>query len=103
MLLPPIRCLVLYQWPLRNPVGPATWDRETFFRLADEGMNVARLNMSHGDHKSHGAVIDLIREYNALGRNNIAIMLDTKAIPHDEAIPVPAFALVPEKGRGEDH
>jgi len=59
-------------------IGPATWDRETLFRLADSGMNVARLNMSHGDHKSHGAVIDLIREYNALGRGNIAILLDTK-------------------------
>jgi hypothetical protein len=59
-------------------IGPATWDRETLFRLADEGMNVARLNMSHGDHKSHGAVIELIREYNALGRGNVALLLDTK-------------------------
>ena len=41
-------------------------------------MNVARLNMSHGDHKSHKAVVDLVREYNALGRGNVAIMLDTK-------------------------
>lgn len=59
-------------------IGPATWDRETLFRLADEGMNVARLNMSHGDHKSHGAVIDLVREYNQLGRGHIALLLDTK-------------------------
>ena len=43
-----------------------------------QGMNVARLNMSHGDHKSHKAVVDLVREYNALGRGNVAIMLDTK-------------------------
>lgn len=41
-------------------------------------MNVARLNMSHGDHKSHGAVIELIREYNTLGRGHIGILLDTK-------------------------
>jgi len=59
-------------------IGPATWDRRTLFKLADEGMNVARLNMSHGDHASHGAVIDLIREYNKLGRGNIGILLDTK-------------------------
>jgi pyruvate kinase len=43
-----------------------------------QGMNVARLNMSHGDHKSHKAVVDLVKEYNLLGRGNVAIMLDTK-------------------------
>lgn len=37
-----------------------------------------RLNMSHGDHKSHKAVVDLVKEYNKLNRNNVAIMLDTK-------------------------
>lgn len=37
-------------------IGPATWDKEKLFKLADEGMNVARLNMSHGDHKSHKKV-----------------------------------------------
>ena len=41
-------------------------------------MNVARLNMSHGDHASHKAVVDLVKEYNALGRGCLAIMLDTK-------------------------
>ena len=43
-------------------------------------MNVARLNMSHGDHASHQKVIDLVKEYNAQSKDNvIAIMLDTKA------------------------
>lgn len=41
-------------------------------------MQVVRLNMSHGDHASHKAVVDLVREYNALNRNCLAIMLDTK-------------------------
>ena len=41
-------------------------------------MNVARMNMSHGDHKSHKAVVDLVKEYNTLGRGNVALMLDTK-------------------------
>lgn len=39
---------------------------------------MVRLNMSHGDHKSHKAVVDLVREYNRLDRGNLAIMLDTK-------------------------
>lgn len=42
-------------------------------------MNVARLNMSHGDHASHLKVIELVREYNReRGHNVLAIMLDTK-------------------------
>ena len=36
-------------------IGPTTNSKENLFRLADEGMSVARLNMSHGDHKSHKA------------------------------------------------
>lgn len=59
-------------------IGPASNTREALFRLADAGMNVVRLNMSHGDHKSHLAIINLVREYNSLGRNSLAVMLDTK-------------------------
>ena len=46
--------------------------------LLTQGMQVVRLNMSHGDHKSHKAVVDLVKEYNRLNRNCLAIMLDTK-------------------------
>lgn len=60
-------------------IGPATWSRDTFCQLADSGMNVARLNMSHGDHASHGAVVDLVREYNATTTGpHVAVLLDTK-------------------------
>jgi pyruvate kinase len=59
-------------------IGPATCSREALFAMADAGMNVARLNMSHGDHASHMAVVELVREYNSLGRGCVAIMLDTK-------------------------
>ncbi|KAJ6946850.1 hypothetical protein NC651_001522 [Populus alba x Populus x berolinensis] len=49
------------------------------WKLAEAGMNVARLNMSHGDHASHKITIDLVKEYNAQSDDNvIAIMLDTK-------------------------
>ena len=59
-------------------IGPTSCSRENLFALADAGTNVIRLNMSHGTHASHGEVIDLVREYNCLGRGNLAIMLDTK-------------------------
>ncbi|KAJ1296173.1 hypothetical protein BS78_01G279000 [Paspalum vaginatum] len=61
-------------------IGPSTNTREMIWKLAETGMNVARLNMSHGDHQSHQKVIDLVKEYNKQNTdgNVIAIMLDTK-------------------------
>lgn len=60
-------------------VGPSTNTREMLWKLAEEGMNVARLNMSHGDHESHQKIIDLVKEYNYQHKDNvIAVMLDTK-------------------------
>ncbi|XP_073130377.1 plastidial pyruvate kinase 2 [Henckelia pumila] len=60
-------------------IGPSTNTKEMIWKLAEAGMNVARLNMSHGDHASHQKVIDLVKEYNAQKKDNvIAIMLDTK-------------------------
>lgn len=48
--------------------------------LADKGVNVCRMNMSHGDHASHKEVVDKIKRYNELGRNTLAILLDTKVL-----------------------
>ncbi|KAI4327248.1 hypothetical protein L6164_019732 [Bauhinia variegata] len=60
-------------------IGPSTSSREMIWKLAEVGMNVARLNMSHGDHASHQKTIDLVKEYNAQYEEKvIAIMLDTK-------------------------
>jgi len=60
-------------------IGPSTSTREMIWKLAEEGMDVARLNMSHGDHASHQKTIDLVREYNSQFDDKvIAIMLDTK-------------------------
>ncbi|KAK4557565.1 hypothetical protein RGQ29_007359 [Quercus rubra] len=60
-------------------IGPSSSSREMIWKLAEAGMNVARLNMSHGDHASHQKTIDLVKEYNAQFEDKvIAIMLDTK-------------------------
>ncbi|EPS65410.1 pyruvate kinase, partial [Genlisea aurea] len=60
-------------------IGPSTNTKEMIWKLAEAGMNVARLNMSHGDHASHQKVIDLVKEYNSQAKDNvISIMLDTK-------------------------
>lgn len=34
-------------------MGPSCWDPDKIVELLDAGMNVARLNFSHGDHKTH--------------------------------------------------
>jgi pyruvate kinase len=47
-------------------------------KLADAGMNVARLNMSHGDHSSHAKIIQSIHQLNATRNHPIAILLDTQ-------------------------
>ncbi len=42
-------------------LGPATDSRDTIAKLIDRGMNVARLNFSHGDHGDHERVFNLVR------------------------------------------
>lgn len=67
-------------------IGPSTSSREMIWKLAETGMNVARLNMSHGDHASHQKTIDLVKEYNAQFEDKVvAIMLDTKVRFHSYA------------------
>ncbi len=59
-------------------IGPATSSLDTLRQLAKAGMNVARLNMSHGDHASHAAVIAAIRTLNKTLNHPIAILVDTQ-------------------------
>lgn len=59
-------------------VGPSCCDFETLKALAERGMNVARLNMSHGSHEWHSSVIDTIRRINAELGYSVAIMVDTE-------------------------
>ncbi|XP_027082719.2 pyruvate kinase isozyme G, chloroplastic [Coffea arabica] len=77
-------------------IGPSTSSREMIWKLAETGMNVARLNMSHGDHASHQKTIDLVKEYNAqFDSKVISIMLDTKG-PEVRSGDVPQPILLKE-------
>ena len=42
-------------------IGPASWSEEGLGKLMDAGMNVARFNFSHGDHKTHKSTLDRLR------------------------------------------
>ena len=59
-------------------LGPACADEETLRAMCLAGMNVARLNFSHGDHEQHGRMIELIKKVRGDLGLPIAIMLDTK-------------------------
>ena len=59
-------------------IGPATGTREKIGALADAGMNIARINMSHGEQKTHLEVIKMIKSYNKTAAMPIAILLDTQ-------------------------
>ncbi|MFC4618256.1 pyruvate kinase [Camelliibacillus cellulosilyticus] len=59
-------------------IGPASESVDTLIKLIDAGMNVARLNFSHGDHEEHGRRIANIREAAKQTGKTIGILLDTK-------------------------
>ncbi|WP_249870889.1 pyruvate kinase [Oceanobacillus saliphilus] len=59
-------------------IGPASETVDTLEKLIDAGMNVARLNFSHGDFEEHGARIKNIREAARNKNKTVAILLDTK-------------------------
>lgn len=59
-------------------IGPASESVEKLTQLIEAGMNVARLNFSHGDHEEHGARIRNIREAAKQTGKTVAILLDTK-------------------------
>lgn len=59
-------------------IGPASENKETLIKLVKEGMNIARLNFSHGSYEEHGARIKLIREVSKELNTPIGILLDTK-------------------------
>ena len=59
-------------------IGPASESEEMLRALCSAGMNVARLNFSHGTHDEHLRRIEMIRKVRSDMHLPIAIMLDTK-------------------------
>lgn len=59
-------------------IGPASESVENLKKLIEAGMNVARLNFSHGDYEEHGNRIKNIRQACKETGKTVAILLDTK-------------------------
>ena len=58
-------------------IGPASDSRSVLTKLIENGMNVARLNFSHGTHAEHQAKIDLIKEIRGVPGAPVARILYT--------------------------
>lgn len=61
-------------------IGPACDTPETIAAMIRAGMNVARLNFSHGTHEEHRKRLETIRLAAAEQSANVGIMLDTKGV-----------------------
>ncbi len=59
-------------------LGPATNDEKVLKRLMEEGMDVARLNFSHGTHEEQKGRMDMVKKLRSECGKHIALLLDTK-------------------------
>ena len=59
-------------------IGPSCSDEETLTKMCQAGMDVARLNFSHGTHEGHLEMINLLKTVREKLNVPLAIMLDTK-------------------------
>ncbi|MBQ7544204.1 MAG: pyruvate kinase [Synergistaceae bacterium] len=59
-------------------IGPASDNYDTLKSMAEAGMNVARLNFSHGDYEGHEKKLKLVRRVERSVKKPIAALLDTK-------------------------
>ncbi|MDP4126625.1 MAG: pyruvate kinase [Bacillota bacterium] len=72
-------------------IGPASESKEKVQALLAAGMDVARLNFSHGTHEEHGRRIAILKEEAARIGKHLGILLDTKG-------PEVRTGIVPEEG-----
>jgi pyruvate kinase len=61
-------------------IGPACDQVETLTQMINSGMNVARLNLSHGTYEEHSVRVQQIREAAQAAGSRVAIMIDTRGI-----------------------
>jgi len=59
-------------------IGPSSENEETLIKMCEAGMNVARLNFSHGTYEEHQRKIDLVKSVREKLDLPIALLLDTK-------------------------
>src|SRR3990167_7361424 len=61
-------------------LGPASESEEAILNLVKAGMNVARLNFSHGTHENHGELIGRIRSVAKKMHEPVAVLQDVQGL-----------------------
>jgi pyruvate kinase len=89
-------------------IGPSSSNEEVLGRLINAGLDVARLNFSHGTHQSHGNTISLIRRMSEKLNKPVSILIDLQGpklrvgrLP-DGGIPLKSGQSIILKPAGED-
>ncbi len=72
-------------------LGPASHDKEQIAKMVDAGMNVARLNFSHGSHEDHLLLMNTVRAVSKEKQQPIAILQDLQG-------PKIRLGILPETG-----
>lgn len=75
-------------------IGPASDSAEGIAALLDAGMDVARLNLSHGSHAEHAARVERLREAERRAGRPLGILLDIRG-PKIRTGPFPERTLLP--------
>jgi pyruvate kinase len=57
-------------------LGPATSSRKMLEKLIRAGVNVCRINLSHGNHEAHAKIIEIVRQINIENNFNTGILID---------------------------
>lgn len=79
-------------------IGPSTSTRTQLLRLAAEGMNIARLNLCHGDYDWHREIIETLRDINLSSPFVVGIMMDLGSY---DTVRLGEFAKNPQLIRGD--
>jgi pyruvate kinase len=70
------RLLVVRRTKIVATIGPASRDRDTLVELVRAGMDVARLNFSHGTHEQHAETAEWVRDAAGRAGRPVAILQD---------------------------
>ena len=57
-------------------LGPASWHKDVMIEMIKAGVNVFRVNFSHGDHETHRNTIRLIKQINKEYNCKVAVLAD---------------------------
>jgi pyruvate kinase len=109
---PKLQRLPAHKTRIVATIGPASESPDTLARMVAAGMDVARINLSHGDFASHARVIARLREASRAAGRPLAILADLPGpklrigrLAHEpiELHAGDAFALTPGEAVGDQH